>query len=198
MRSLDGGWGENVFKYTEGEYEEYNIDDFSNVKTDYLAPLPKSTPRYADTVKKENKKIADKKPWTTGLYESVIAVDWILKSRLEQRNRIALILLDSTLEIAFKEYLVNNTDNSYSEKRLSDIFKDRHQVHKEIKSSISMSEEVWGKINHFYNIRCQLIHSKASVTISNDDIDKFRMVVEDILLKMYNLNFPKINREYEI
>lgn len=191
MRSLDGGWNENVFKYDSGTYHEENIKDFKAANISYLPPLPDSTPRYAKIVKQENKKLSDAQPWTTGLYESIIAVDWILKTKLEQRNRIGLILLDSTVEIAFKEYLVNNSGGGYSEKRLIDIFNDRKQVHSEIQKYVKISIEDWGKIKHFYDLRCQLIHKKVSVSISDRDIDKFKSVVEKILKKMYGLKFPK-------
>jgi hypothetical protein len=54
-----------------------------------------------------------------GLYEGVIADDLILKQKtLEQRNRIELIVLDSTLEITFKEYLVNESGVNYSDIQL--------------------------------------------------------------------------------
>lgn len=191
MRSLEGGWQENVFKYGEGEYKEESIDDFTSPNMSYLPPLPKSTPRYAKVVEQENKSISNSEPWTTGLYESIIAVDWILKTKLEQRNRFALILLDSTMEIAFKEYLVNNAKSSYSEKRLAEIFSNRLEVHKEIQSNISITESLWKKIKHFYDLRCQLVHRKATVSISDNDITQFRKLVEDVLKKLYKLKFPK-------
>jgi hypothetical protein len=191
MRSLDGGWNENVFKYPSGSYVEVNVDDFPSANVSYLPPLPETMPRYAKVVQQENKTISSRQPWTTGLYESLIAVDWILKTKLEQRNRIALILLDSTLEIAFKEYLVNNTSGSYSDKRLAEIFNDRKQVHTEIKRYVKISKTNWGKIVHFYEIRSHLIHRKASVSISDREIEQFRSVVEAVLRKMYGLRFPR-------
>jgi hypothetical protein len=191
MRNIEGGWNDNVFKYTSGNYKEEVVDDFSAANVAYLPPLPETTPRYAKVVQQENKKISSQQPWTTGLYESVIAVDWILKTKLEQRNRIALILLDSTLEIAFKEYLVNDSTGAYSDKRLEEIFKDRLQVHSEIKKYIQILDEDWKKIKHFYDMRCQLIHRKASISIGDREIDQFRGVVEKALKKMYGLKFPK-------
>ena len=41
----------------------------------------------------------------------VIATDPISKQRLGQKNRIALIVLDSTLKIAFQEYLVRISES---------------------------------------------------------------------------------------
>ena len=71
-----------------------------------MSPDPKSRPRYADVVTEVNKKVAKDKPWVKGVYEGVIAATLISKQQqLVQRNRIALIVLDSTIEIAFKEYL---------------------------------------------------------------------------------------------
>ncbi len=189
LSKFEGGWPENVFKYDNGEFVKVNVTDFPTVNTSYLPPLPQSQPRYSNLVKKENKDISNSKPWTTGLYESIIAIDWILKQNLEQKNRIALILLDSTLEIAFKEYLVNEADEVYNNRRLQDIFSDRNQVHNEVKKFIQISDSNWKKIRHYYQIRCQLIHQRVSVAIDDNQISDFRSIVENVLNKLFGLKF---------
>jgi len=187
-----GDWPEKVFKYKTGKIKKVKIEDFPSVKKSFLPPLPKSRPRYGEVVTQKNRKIAKDKPWTKGLYESVIAVDLILKQRLEQKNRIALILLDSTLEIAFKEYLVNESGETYSDRKLMGIFNDRVQVHKEIKKHTSgIKATTWQKIEHYYRLRCKLIHERATVGINDDEISDFREIVEDTLRKLYNLKFRK-------
>jgi anti-sigma regulatory factor (Ser/Thr protein kinase) len=191
MRNLNGGWLENVFNHPKGEESEVEVSDFPSANMSYLPPLPESKPRFARVVQQVNRAVSEKKPWTTGLYEGIIAVDWILKQSFEQKNRIALILLDSTLEIAFKEYLANDCGTPYSDVRLESIFKDRTQVHSEIMKYVKISVVDWGKIKHFYNMRCQLIHRKASATISDKDIVQFRAVVERVLRKIYGLQFAR-------
>lgn len=184
-----GDWPKKVFKHTQGTIKEVQIADFPTVKKSFLPPLPKSRPRYGDVITQKNRKIAKAKPWTTGLYEGVIAADLITKQRLEQKNRIALIILDSTLEIAFKEYLVNDSGGAYNEQKLLSIFKQRHLVHDEIKQYVTIKTETWKKIKHYYDARCKLIHEKASVGISDSQIRDFREIVEGILNKLYKLKF---------
>ena len=97
-----GEWPEKVFKYQTGEIEDVDIRDFPTAQKSFLPPMPKSRPRYGDVIEQRNKVVVSSKPWTKGLYEGVIAADLIAKQRLEQKNRIALIVLDSTLEIALR------------------------------------------------------------------------------------------------
>src|SRR5207249_868069 len=94
---------------------------------------------------RKNESLATTKPWTVGIYESIVAVDWILKQGFEQKNRIALILLDSTLEIAFKEYLVNESGKYYSNAKLLALFEKRHEVHKEIVSVVAITTADWNR-----------------------------------------------------
>ena len=155
-----------------------------------MPPSPKSRPRYGEVIEHENKTIAKKKPWTRGLYEGVIAADLIAKQKLlEQKNRIALIVLDSTLEIAFKEYLVNDSGSAYNDARLLTIFGNRSTVHSEIKKYVKLSKDTWKKIEHYYRLRCKLVHERVTVGISDQQLDDFREVVETVLHKLYKLKF---------
>lgn len=184
-----GEWPDKVFKYSSGKIKEVAIDDFPTVKKSYLPPMPKSRPRYGDVITQKNKSLAKKKPWVRGLYEGVIAADLILKQSLEQRNRIALIVLDSTLEIAFKEYLVNETGPRISNKRLAELFSNRHTVHSEVRKRVPLTPVLWQKIDYYYDQRSKLVHDRATATISDSDIWDFRSVVETVLATLYNLKF---------
>jgi len=184
-----GDWPDKVFQYSSGNIKEVPISDFPEVKKSYLPPPPKSRLRYNDIVTKKNKRIASNKPWSKGLYEGVIAADLITKQKLEQKNRIALIVLDSTLEIAFKEYLVNESGTSYSDSQLLNIFKYRSTVHNEIKKYVKISNTIWKKIDHYYRLRCKLVHEKVTVGIDDSQIIDFRNIVEKVLHKLYNLKF---------
>lgn len=184
-----GDWPEKVFKYTTGTIKEVKIDDFPEVKKSFLPPLPKSRPRYGEIITHKNRKVAKQKPWTKGLYEGVIAADLISKQRLEQKNRVALIVLDSTLEIAFKEYLVNESDTPYSDAKLLTIFSKRSDVHNEIKKYVSFKPVIWKKIDHYYRLRCKLVHERITVGIDDGQIQDFRELVERALGKLYKLKF---------
>jgi len=189
LNNIEGGWPETVFKHKSGEFKEITIDDFPSVNTAYMPPLPEFRPKFSKIVKQNNKTLANKKPWIIGLYEGIISVDWILKQKFDERNRIALLLLDSTLEIAFKEFLVNESGQAYSDTRLMNIFNGRHQVHNEMKQYSSISQTMWKKIEYYYRMRCQLIHQRATVAISDKQIQIFRTVVEYVLKKLFKIKF---------
>ena len=190
FNKFEGGWPENVFKYTSGSIRNEIISDFSTANTSYLPKLPEAKPRLPDKIKNANKAVVQTKPWTRGLYESIIAVDLIFKKNLEQKNRICLILLDSTLEIAFKEYLVNESGIAYSDERIQRIFQNRSQVHQEVKQSafrkISVSD--WMTIEYYYKIRCDLIHRKATASIADQDLITYKGIVMKVLQRLFGLN----------
>ena len=185
-----GDWPNKVFKYDKGTIRDVKIADFPKARKSFLPPLPKSRPRYAERVAKVNKAIAGKKPWTRGLYEGVIAVELISKNQhLAHRNRLSLIMLDSTLEIAFKEYLVNDSGAQYSDKQLADIFAKRHLVHAEVKRYVTIDNDVWKGVVYYNSLRNKLIHERATADVTDDDISIFRSLVEAILKTLFKLNF---------
>ena len=186
-----GDWPDKVFRYDVGTIKDVQIIDFPEVTKSFLPPLPKSRPRYGDKIAQKNRQVAKRKPWTKGLYEGVIAADLISKQHLEQRNRIALIVLDSTLEIAFKEYLVNESGTPYSNIKLLSIFGSRPLVHTEINRYVTIKADIWKKINYYYQLRCKLLHEKATASIDDSQIRDFREVVERVLHKLYKLKFDE-------
>lgn len=190
LSKYEGGWHKNVFEHAIGNVQKVKVTDFPSANTSYLPPLPETRPRFSSVVQQNNRMVSTDKPWTIGLYEGIIAVDWITKQNLNQKNRLALILLDSTLEIAFKEFLVNDSGQQYSEVRLQNIFSDRSQVHNEVKKLTTITDRDWKKIMYYYLMRCQLIHKRASVSISDDEVRGLRSIVERVLKKLFRLEFP--------
>ena len=190
LNKFEGAWPENVFKYTTGKIKNEKISDFAKANTSYLPPLPVVKPRYLQKVKNVNKDIARDKPWTKGLYESIIAVDLIFKQSLDQKNRICLILLDSTLEIAFKEYLVYESGVSYSDDKLQKIFSNRTLVHEQVKQNAfkEISATDWLSIDYYYKARCDLIHRRSTALIADDDINNYRKVVVKVLQRLFSLD----------
>ncbi|MEW6405155.1 MAG: ATP-binding protein [Chloroflexota bacterium] len=185
-----GDWPEKVFQHTTGNIEEIQIEDFPTVKKSFLPHPPKSRPRFADIVTQKNKTVASKKPWTKGLYEGVIAAELVSKRKdLEQKNRVALIVLDSTLEIAFKEYLVNDSGYYYTDAQLQQIFAKRNLVHDEMKKFVNFNDNTWKKISYYNNLRNKLVHERATVGIGDPDIRDFKKLVERVLSKLYKLRF---------
>lgn len=186
-----GDWPDKVFKYKTGTIQEVSVVDFPTARKSFLPPMPRSRPRYGEIVEQKNRELAKRKPWTRGLYEGVVAADLICKQPLEQKNRIALVVLDSTLEIGFKDYLVNESGTPYSDARLLTMFKNRSEVHNEIKKYGTFAKLNWGKIEYFYNLRCKLVHEKATAGITDSQIADFRGIVEDVLRKLFKLRFDR-------
>jgi hypothetical protein len=112
----------------------------------------------------------------------------ILIEELNQKNRIALILLDSTLEIAFKEYLVNDSGHHYSDTDLLKLFKNRKDVETEVDHYVPLARWI-AKIDYYYALRCKLIHERASAGISDQQVNDCRKVVQEVLKRLFNLRF---------
>jgi len=182
---LEGAWLERVFRYKSGQILDVPTPDFPNLRNPHLPPLPKSKPRYGDLVKQANLQIGKEKPWTTGLYESIVAVEVIFRQKLEQKNRICLIILDSTLEIAFKEFLVNESGEKYGDQRLLQLFSNRENVHDEVTKFVKIDEETWKKIRHYYRLRSKLVHERATVSVGDGEVRDYRGVVQSVLRKLF-------------
>ena len=199
-RSLESKWENEVFQYQEGKIVENNLKDIKDLKLKYLPEIPKSRISYSDKITSLNKNASKDKPWIKGLYEKVLLLaDMIYNKKFEQKNRITLIILDSTLEIALKEFLVNESSNYsgnyYSDLELTKLFAKRHLVIDEIKKytlvipNNNKWDKVWNKINYYYGLRCKLVHERATVGITDEQIEDYRKTVEKVLNKLLGLKF---------
>jgi hypothetical protein len=109
-RRLKKEWDDKVTPFASGTIKELAATDIAAGKSMHLPDLPPGNKRQVDQLKARNKKALQNMPWTVGLLEAMAAVDIITRRRLDTRNRIALILLDSNYEIALKEFIVSRTD----------------------------------------------------------------------------------------
>ena len=185
------GWTENVFQYKSGEIQSEVLTDISSSIRLHVPTVTRKPrqPKYIDIVKKNNIMHAVLKPWSVGLYEAIIAVEEIGKLNLQQINRISLLILDSTLEIAFKEYLLNETGNRYSENRIASY--NRIDLQNEVKNNCRIKQSAWSIIDYYYLKRCDLVHKRATTQISDQELSNYRSTVEYSLSKMFKLNFNR-------
>lgn len=191
-RTWMGDWPRKVFRHADGKVTRVRIKAFPEAGTSYLPPLPRARFTKEEKAAKANKKIAKEKPWTKGIYEGVVASDIIeSKAALTHKERIALILLDSTLEISFKEYLVNESGKYYSDKKLSEIFASKHLLFNEMKSYLTLSASEWKRLAYYADLRNKLIHQRATVMVDPDDIDEFRSLLTRILDKLFGLDVAR-------
>jgi hypothetical protein len=163
-----------------------NVDLRMRVPTEADLPqIPSGKESYFIKAYVENKDVIHRSPWARGLLENIIAVDTLLKAKLYNKNRFALILLDSCLEIAFKDYVVRVKKiklGKHSERY-------REQLHKIVRKQKIVLDEHWQKIEYYYDLRCKLYHEDAAPTITDPDIIEFRDLVCDILTKLHGLSF---------
>lgn len=186
-RSLQGKWEEELFRHKKGKIKTEDLQSFKNIPKTFLPTPPPSKPRWPQKVKSGNSSIIADKPWAEGLQDSIIAADLVSNTSLSQKNRISLIVLDSTLEIAYKDYLVN--EQGMGAKPFKNICENRADVQKEVFKTITVTPATLKKINYYYKLRCDLIHQRVTPNISDQEIDDYRKIVEMLLNKMFGLNF---------
>jgi hypothetical protein len=194
-RRLKNHWDGEVFKYTSGQIETIDPKDALSNRKKVLPKLPTAhTPSHIELLRERNKSILKDMPWTVGLIEAMGLVDLIGRQRYETKNRVALILLDSNFEIALKEFIVHRTDlfppYQYSNVKLATLFNSRTNVIKEIQGHVTLSAKLLAKVNHYYALRNNLTHERASVLITDEQVSDYRKTVEQVLTKLFEVKFP--------
>jgi len=190
-RRLHGDWDDEIFKYTAGRYVDVEIPDFEKAKKRFLPKLPTKRVNYGVALHKMNERVLEKKPWTQGILEADAAIELIRRQRFDQKNRLALILLDSTLEIAYKDFVVNESGQYYTDAQLVDLFKSRHRVETEIKKYVTVSAGLWQKLKFYNGLRNKLVHERAAAGITDEEIDDFKATAHKVLAKLFKLKWPK-------
>lgn len=178
-----------VEPFKEGIILVKNLGITERIKPSKLPPLPKIRRSYKDDVISLNKVLGARKPWTKGLYESLIAEELIFKQKqLSQKNRIALIILDSAVEIGCKEYLAKESSSGISEERLSKM--NRIDLQKEVEKDVLTGDDIWRRFRHYYYDRCHLIHKRASGGVADADILQLREDVKTFFNTAFGIIFP--------
>lgn len=192
-RNWSGEWPQKVFAHSTGDIQRETLSDISRSVRLHVPVVRRNPrpPKYIKQVQQLNKQLADTKQWTIGLYEAIIAVEEIGNLDIEQKNRISLLILDSTLEIAFKEYLLNESGSRYSDSRIRGF--NRVDLQNEVKNSCSIRASAWTTIDAYYIKRCDLVHSRSTTQISDRELKSYRKIVEYALTKMFRIRFPEEN-----
>lgn len=195
-RRLKNQWNEDVFSYPEGTMETIDPEDALSNRKLVLPKLPRTRrlPRI-DVLKTRNKRALDDQPWTIGLVEAMGLLEVISRQKLETKNRVAIILLDSNFEIALKEYIVNNPalfpPGQYKNSQIAHLFQSgRTNVIKEIQKHITFPPGLLKKVNHYYTLRNSLIHERATQQITDTQVEDYRKTIEKVLGLLFKLKFP--------
>ena len=143
--------------------------------------------------------VYEEKPWIRGLVETLTAVKLLRESLIESKNRLALILLDSALEIGFKNFLIY--ERGVPLEKTNPILKYRDNLHKEIaKKTRGMFNlkpwddgKVWKKINFYYEARCDLYHETAEKTLSDSSIGTLFELVSFVLDRLFSIRTKELS-----
>lgn len=196
-RRLKTDWGTDVFKYKSGVMTKMDPSEGSSPKKKVLPKLPSTRqPTRIEVLKDRNAKALRDMPWTLGLVEAMGMVDIIGRhTKFETKNRAALILLDSNFEIALKEFIVHRKDlfpaHKYTNAFLGTLFGNRTNVIKEVQAHVNFSNKLIAKVGHYYDIRNNLTHQRASVLVTDEQIKDYENVIETVLGKLFSLKFPQ-------
>lgn len=194
-RRLKHHWDSSVFSHKVGKIEIVDSVEALSSKKKVLPKLPSTrTPSHIEVLKKNNARLLSDKPWTLGLIEAMGLVDLIGRQKYETKNRAALILLDSNFEIALKEFIVHRADlfppHTYNNVRLATLFGRRTDVIKEVTMRVKFPKTLLSKVNHYYDLRNNLIHQRATVLITDEQVEDYRKVIERVLGKLFDVKFP--------
>jgi hypothetical protein len=193
-RRLKGTWERDVFRKTKGDIVDLEEKQVLAGKPVLLPPLPRVRRPRAEHLASLNKTVVEQSPWTLGLVEAIAAVDIVRRQSLETKNRHALILLDSSFEIALKEFIVHRTDlfpsHKFGDKELLALFARRSSVISLIQKNVpGIDSALFARAQHYYNLRNKLVHERATVGVLDSDIRNYKLVVQQVLTVLFGLAF---------
>ncbi len=187
-RRLKDDWNDKVLRHTTGQIDPITPAEATDRGRLVLPPLPRVNKPHVEQLKTRNKKVIHNQPWTLGLVEAIAAVDVIGRQRLETKNRISLILLDSNFEIGLKEFIAHRTD-LFPNPNFKQLFDKRHEAIDAVAAKVNLPTTQLVKAKHYYGLRNKLIHERATVDITDYDVDTYRNTVETILGTLFGLSF---------
>lgn len=188
-RRLKGDRESGIYPYKSGNLEAQKLKPGLTGKEIVSLPVPRGRQKnYPDRIIDQNEPLFRKKPWVRGLVEALGIAEIIFRRRYRTKNRVALIVIDSTLEISLKEYLVHQNKKYYSDSQISDLFKSRDKVLKEIESLTNVSKRDLNLARHYANLRNKLIHERATVNIPDDDVLTYKKATGRIVKKLFGAN----------
>ncbi len=185
-RRLIGDSEAQIAAHSQGTVETVDLtsrQDFV-LKPEQMPSIPPKSRSEAERLLNLNKDRIREQPWTRALVENVYAADLILGKKLENKNRFGLLLLDSCLEIAFRDYLIRIKNVSVTKEQLSNR---KTLVAMMKKNAPAFEEDIWKSLDFYYDLRCTLYHELASPEPTDTDIDHFRDLVSTMLYGLHQL-----------
>ena len=127
-------------------------------------------------------------PWISGLEDAIQAFAMIRGSGIPTRNRIAYVLLDSTLEIAARQYLkyVKDITLDHPNHRRRDV------LVKMLRDKLQLDDEIWQHLSWFYDQRNPMYHEEANQTIPDGVLTDFLQLFSFLLEAMFDINVEEV------
>lgn len=72
-------------------------------------------------------------------------------------------------------------------KPFKDICENRSAVHEKVMGILGTDQKTSKKIEHYYKLRCDLIHQRATPNILDEQVEDYRQIVDGLLEKMFGL-----------
>lgn len=195
-RRLKSDWEGNILNYDSGDIAVVDPQEALSNKRKIL-PKPPSTrlPTRFEILRDSNKEQLYDQPWILGLIETFGLVDVLGKQRFQTRNRASLILLDSNFEIALKEFIVHRKElfpaGKYNSAKLGNLFMYRTEVINEVRQHVHIDDAIINKINHYYEMRNNLIHQRATANVTDDEVEDYGKIIEMIITKLFDLKLDE-------
>jgi hypothetical protein len=189
-RRLGGNSKRQIAAYPSGQIE---VVDLTSQEELVLSPkdipdLPPGKKSEAEALLARNRRKVRDCPWTRALIENIYIVDLIMrKVKLENKNRFALILLDTCLEVAFRDYLFRVTGVKFTRDQRKELSQRKNLI-SAVKAHSSLPKAIWDSVDYFYELRNSLYHEEASPEIPDSDMARFRQVVSKALRSLHGLD----------
>lgn len=188
-RATKGTWENTVFPHTEGAVVEIEPEMAGSHRRMILPPLPRVRRAAGEKLRERNEQVIQSAPYVVGLIEAIAGADIIMRQRLHTKGRIALVLLDSTFEIAIKEYLVHKRD-LFNVRAVNNVLGNRTDCIKLLRSHVELPEYIFSRAEHYYEERNKLTHERATLQVTDPDIELYREAVTDLLTRLYSVIWP--------
>ncbi len=145
----------------------------------------------ASSSKKKKKTAKNLIPWKQALIDAIkIAEGLMIKEKPQHKNRVAILILDSTVEISLRYYLIYVVaDKGSKEQAKVTHFEDLMKNVKGRSRNQGISDDTWNKISNLHRNRDQLYHMAADMTVEDQSVLTFKEAVLDILGKLFDISF---------
>lgn len=134
-------------------------------------------------------------PWLHGVVDTLVGAEVLRTSTIPNRNRLAVILIDSAFETACRAFLQHK-----AKIKLQETHRHRDNLMSAVKAKLShIDEQVWDDINYYYqDIRCDFYHQSASKTIVDVALLDYRDTVRFVIDEAFGVGIsPLVETELE-